>query len=36
MQSLGNLFLTKAMTAEHLAEGQTVFAGKKRPKPRIR
>jgi enoyl-CoA hydratase/carnithine racemase len=36
MQSLGNMFLTKAMTAENLADGQAVFSSKQRPKPRTR
>ena len=36
LQSIGNLFLTQAMTVENLAEGQAIFAGKKRGKPRTR
>lgn len=36
MNSIGNLFLTKAMTTEALAQGQEIFASKKRSKPRIR
>lgn len=36
MQSVGNVFLTRAMTAEHLAAGQEIFASKKRRTPRIR
>ncbi len=36
MQSVGNIFLERAMTAEHLAAGQEIFASKKRGKPRIR
>lgn len=36
MQSLGNLFLTKAMTTEALAEGQEIFASKQRTRPRVR
>ena len=36
MQAMGNLFLTKAMTAENMAQGQEVFAGKNRPEPRTR
>ena len=36
LQSIGNLFLTKAMTVEALAEGQEIFAAGKRLKPRTR
>lgn len=36
LQSIGNLFLTKAMTVENMAEGQATFAAKERGRPRIR
>lgn len=34
MQAMGNMFLTPAMTTEALAEGQKIFAGKKRVSPK--
>jgi enoyl-CoA hydratase/carnithine racemase len=36
MQSIGNIFLSRAMTAEHMSAGQEIFKAKKRGKPRIR
>lgn len=36
MQSVGNIFLSRAMTAEHMAAGQEVFRARERSKPRIR
>lgn len=36
LQSIGNLFLTPAMTVAALAEGQATFASGQRPKPRTR
>ena len=36
LQSLGNLFLTKAMTVEALAEGQAIFTSRERGRPRTR
>jgi enoyl-CoA hydratase/carnithine racemase len=36
MQSLGNLFLTPAMTVENLADGQATFSSGQRAKPRTR
>jgi len=36
LQSLGNLFLTKAMTVEAPAEGQAIFTSRERGRPRTR
>jgi len=36
LQAVGNIFLTRAMTAEHLAAGQEIFASKERVTPRTR
>lgn len=36
LQSIGNLFLTEAMTVENMAQGQATFSGGKRLEPRLR